>query len=201
MRPQRTGTSLDTAASCSSSSSSGSGRAGRTLGVQRRGVSWRMALPSACHSAGEGMGERHVGSETEVVNLLNRSPLPDHPALPSARRQDRSMRVSAKVDYAAPRGPRAGCCGRGADEGRADRPGAGHPAQVPGEHPPGAAPRRARAREPARGDDTAGSRGRRGDQARGRDPCGRGPLGERARSRPRPSPIRGRPPASRTSGS
>ena len=39
---------------------------------EERGVSWRMALPSACHSAGEGMGERHVGSESEVVNSAKR---------------------------------------------------------------------------------------------------------------------------------
>ena len=60
-----------------------------------------------------------------------------------------AMRVSAKADYAVRAAVELAAAPTTAREGRAHRAGAGHPAQVPGEHPRGPAPRRPRA-EPAR---------------------------------------------------
>ena len=61
------------------------------------------------------------------------------------------VRVTAKADYAVRALLELTVGRRGPGQGRADRPGPGHPAQVPREHPHRPAPRRDRARPARRG--------------------------------------------------
>ena len=116
-----------------------------------------------------------------------------------AKWRDASVRQGGLCD-AGDRGARRAPAGP-AGHRRAARRGAGHPAEVPPEHPARAAPRRAWSRATAAPTADTRSPGRPTDHGRRRDPRRRGPLGAVAGHAPEDTSTAGRPPGCATPGS